>query len=105
MRPLLLAALLVACGGSDISQPPTTDAAPRASSSSVCLLPDLGGGGVECDGLTLTSETWWWADTSQGGEVVQRCSEVACPSGAMCFVQQDVSGLDDGGAILTGTCQ
>lgn len=104
---ILVSFLLVGCGVEATSTPP--DPPPpeptRADAGSVCILPSTGGFGSACNGYTPDLAAWTWLETSPQGEVVHRCNEVACVSGATCVVQSDVSGKDNGGELLMGTCQ
>lgn len=102
MYKLTLALIITcACGGNVAQDTPV----PHDASSSTCVLPERGNIGVPCSNATPAAQSWVWLNTSQAGEQSQRCNEFTCPAGATCVVQSDVSGQDDGGELLFGTCQ
>lgn len=103
-----LCMLLLGCGG-NVDCPSTTinasDAGSTFAGHSLCVVESVGGFGMPCDDMTPAVAVWWWSETTAHGEETHACNAMVCPSGATCIVQSDVSGLDDGGALLMGTCR
>lgn len=88
------------CAATATCPPPTSDAG-----TSVCVLPSTGGLGSACSAATPDAQSWVWMNTSQTGEQSHRCNATTCPTGATCIVQSDMSGQNNGGELLFGTCQ